>query len=92
LLETSTVDVTSIDAIYDMLRSIHGFQLEELAGESMRANMAHPTGMLDVHGSWNSCQPNTVWQLISRNEWNEGPITPRDEVTEARRLGGYTGR
>lgn len=82
----------SVDAVYNMLRSIDRFQLEELAGESMRANMAHPTRLLDLHGSWNPRQTDTVWQLVGRNEWDECSIASRDEVTEARRLGGYSGR
>lgn len=82
----------SIDAVYDMLRSIDGFQLEQLAGESMCADMAHPTRVLDLHGSRDSCQPDTVRKLIGGNERDKGSIASRDEVAEARRLGGYSGR
>jgi hypothetical protein len=67
-----------------MLRGINRFQLENSAGESMCADMAHSTGALDLHGSWNSCEPNTIWELIGRDERNEGAIASRDEVREAR--------
>lgn len=82
----------SIDAVYDMLRGVDGFQLEELAGESMCTDMAHPTGVFDLHGSWNSCKPNTVRELVGRNEWDEGPIASRDEIIKAWRLRGYSGK
>lgn len=82
----------SVDAGYDMLRSIDGFQLEELAGESVCADMAHSVGVLYLYGSRNSCQSDTVWKLIGRNEGDESSVASRDEVTEARRLGGYSGR
>ena len=84
--------MSSVDPVYDMLCGIDGFQLEELAGESVCADMAHSAGVLYLHGSRNSCQSDTVWELIGRDEWDEGAIAPRDEVAEARRLGGYSGR
>lgn len=86
------VDATVIDAVDDMLRGIDRFQLEELAGESMCADMAHSTGVLNLHCAWNICESNTVWELVRRDERNEGAIASRDEVREARRLGGYSGR
>ena len=91
LLRGTGLGLTGIDAVYDMLRSIDRFQLEKLAGESMCANMAHPAGVLDIHSSRNPCQPDTVWELIGRDERHKSAIASRDEVTEARRLGGYRG-
>jgi hypothetical protein len=68
------VDATVIDAVYDMLRGIDRFQLEELACESMCANVAHSTGVLDLHCAWHSCEPNTVRELISRDKWDKGTV------------------
>lgn len=75
-----------------MLSSVDRSKLEDLASESMCTDVAHSTGVLNLHGSRDSNQSDTVWELVGRDEWDEGAIASRDEVGKARRLGGYSGR
>jgi len=84
LLRGTGADRISIDAVSNMVRSIDGFQLKELASERLSSYMAHATRMLDFHGPWYSCQTDSVWKLIGGNERDEVSVASRDEVEEAR--------